>query len=92
MELLAAAYASCVCGTIAYMLEKAGHHPDELETAAEVDMQPGEGVTGIRAVVSGVVPGVSPDDFAAIVTRAKDGCPVGRALTGTKVTLAVELH
>ena len=92
MELLAAAHASCICGMVAYLLEKTGHPSDTLETFAAVELDPREGITGIKVVVRGVVPGLSTEEFTAIVTRAKDGCPVSKALAGTEITLAVELN
>ena len=92
MELLAAAHASCICGMVAYLLETTGHPSDMLETSAEVELEPREGIAGINVVVRGVVPGASPEEFSAIVTRAKDGCPVSKALAGTKITLVAELE
>jgi osmotically inducible protein OsmC len=37
-------------------LTKAGHPPTSLNTRAEVDFQPGEGISGIRLQVSGSGP------------------------------------
>lgn len=91
MELLAAAHASCICGMVAYLLEDTGHPSDTLEAFAEVELEHRQGITGIRVSVRGVVPGLSTDEFTAIVRRAKDGCPVSKALAGTKITLVVEL-
>ncbi len=90
MELLAAAHASCVCGMIAYTLEKMGHPSDVLEVSAAVQLEPTEGITGIHIHVRGVVPGISAEEFAAVVARAKDGCPISKALVGTKTSLDVE--
>ena len=70
MELLAAAHASCICGTVVYLLEKAGHPADMVETSATVELEPREGITGIRVTVRGVVPGISADQFA----RGGDTC------------------
>ena len=92
MELLAAAHASCICGMVAYLLEKTGHPSDMLETSAEVELDPREGISGINVVVRGVVPGLPAEKFAAIVTQAKNACPVSKALAGAKITLAVELQ
>ncbi len=92
MELLAAAHASCICGMVAYLLERAGHPSDLIETLADVELEPTEGITGINIVVTGIVPGLSPEEFSAIVTRAKDGCPVSKALAGTEITLDVKLR
>lgn len=94
MELLAAAHGSCICGTVAYLLEKAGCPADELQTDAEVvsDLAHGKGILGIRIVVRGVVPGATPEQFAELVNQAKDNCPVSRVLTSTAVTIASVLE
>jgi osmotically inducible protein OsmC len=91
MELLAAAHASCICGTVAYLLEKAGHPSSMLETSAEVEMEPREGIAAIRVSVRGSVPGLSAAQFAAVATHAKNSCPFSRALAGTQIVLEVEL-
>jgi osmotically inducible protein OsmC len=89
MELLAAAHGSCICGTVAYLLEKAGCPAETLETEAEVvsDLARGKGILGVHVVVRGVVPGATSEQFDALVNRAKDNCPVSRALSGTAITI-----
>jgi osmotically inducible protein OsmC len=89
MELLAAAEGSCICGTVAYLLEKAGCPAETLETDAEVvsDLARGKGILGVHVIVRGVVPGATPEQFAELVNRAKDNCPVSQALTGTAITV-----
>ncbi|MGZ8651885.1 MAG: OsmC family peroxiredoxin, partial [Actinomycetota bacterium] len=62
-ELIAAAHASCFSMSLSSGLTKAGHPPTSLNTRAEVDFQPGEGITGIRLRVSGDVPGLDADGF-----------------------------
>ncbi len=57
MELLAAAHASCVCGMLAWVLEKSGHPAEELQTSAEVELETTCGVTAVRLAIRGVVPG-----------------------------------
>ena len=53
--------------------------------------QPGEGITGIKLTVKGVVPGVSAEEFEAAAQDAKVNCPVSQALTGTTITLEASL-
>ena len=72
-------------------LAKAGTPPTSLETSADVTFQPGEGITGIKITVRGVVPGMSADDFVAAAEAAKEGCPVSQALKGTTITLDAAL-
>ncbi len=89
-ELLAAAHATCFAMSLSLGLSQGGTPPTTLNTAAEVDFQPGTGITGIRLSVSGDVPGLDADGFKAAAEAAKAGCPVGRALSSVPVTLTVE--
>jgi osmotically inducible protein OsmC len=54
-----------------------------------VDFQPGTGITGIRLSVSGEVPGLDAEGFAAAAEAAKTGCPVSQALAAVPITLTV---
>jgi osmotically inducible protein OsmC len=90
MELLAAAEASCVCGMIAVLLERAGHAVQELHSAAEVELD-GASIASVRVRVVGLVPGLTVEQFTAFAEQAKRSCPVSKALSGTVITLAAEL-
>lgn len=89
-ELIAAAQATCFAMSLSLGLAKAGTPPTQLQAAAEVDFQPGTGITGIRIITSGDVPGVDADGFRAAAEAAKEGCPVSNALAGVPITLTVE--
>jgi osmotically inducible protein OsmC len=90
-ELIAAAHASCFSMALSNGLAKAGNPPASLDTTAEVDFQPGQGITGIRLAVRGDVPGISAEDFAKHAEDAKANCPVSKALAGTTITLEATL-
>lgn len=90
-ELIAAAHSSCFSMAFSNGLAKAGTPPTSLETSADVTFQPGEGITGVKITVRGVVPGMSADDFVAAAEVAKENCPVSQALTGTTITLDAAL-
>ncbi|ADG88962.1 peroxiredoxin [Thermobispora bispora] len=90
-ELIAAAHSSCFSMALAHGLAQAGTPPRSLETTAEVTFQPGEGITGIVLRVRGEVPGISAEEFAQAAEKAKAGCPVSKALSGTTITLEAEL-
>lgn len=92
MELLAAAYSSCVCITAAYELGKLGYLTQELDTSSEVTLDHNDGIVGIHITVHGDVLDMSQEDFAAIVAAAEVNCPVGRAMSGVKVALDAELR
>ena len=81
-ELLAAAHSSCYCMQLSHELAEAGTPPDQLEATATVAFVPGEGVKSSRIVVSGRVPGIDQETFAAAAASAGDGCPISGALKG----------
>jgi osmotically inducible protein OsmC len=90
-ELIAGAHSACFSMALSHALAGAGTPPERLETKAEVTFQPGKGITGIHLTVSGRVPGLDADTFAATAEEAKKNCPVSQALTGTDITLGVTL-
>lgn len=81
-ELLAAAHSSCYCMQLSHELAEAGTPPEQLEATATVAFVPGEGVKSSRIVVSGRVPGIDQETFAAAAASAADGCPISGALKG----------
>ena len=89
-ELIAAAHATCFSMALSHALAQAGTPPTELNTSAEVDFTPGTGITAIRLTVSGDVPGLDAEGFAAAAAAAKEGCPVSQALSAVPITLVVE--
>jgi lipoyl-dependent peroxiredoxin len=69
-------------------LAKGGTPATTLHTRAEVDFQPGEGITGIRLHVAGDVPGIDADGFRDAAEDARQNCPVSKALA-VPITLTV---
>ncbi|MES9541130.1 OsmC family peroxiredoxin [Actinomadura sp. NPDC000600] len=90
-ELIAAAHSTCYSMALSHGLAGAGTPPEKVDTKAEVTFQPGEGITGIHLTVRASVPGLSAADFEKAAQAAKEGCPVSKALTGTKITLDASL-
>ncbi|MEO3783191.1 OsmC family protein [Actinocorallia sp. B10E7] len=90
-ELIAAAHSACFSMALSNVLAQAGSPPEHLDTTADVTFQPGEGITGIHLIVRGSAPGMSADQFAQAAGKAKEECPVSRALTGTEITLDASL-
>lgn len=88
-ELIAAAHAACFSMALSGGLTKAGSPPASLHTRAEVDFQPGEGITGVRLSVRGNVPGLDADGFREAAENAKQNCPVSKALA-VPITLSVD--
>jgi lipoyl-dependent peroxiredoxin len=90
-ELIAAAHSTCFSMALSHALAQAGSPPATIDTRAEVDFQPGTGITGIRLVVKGSVPGLTAEQFAEFAQGAKEGCPVSQALKAVPITLEAEL-
>jgi len=90
-ELIAAAHSACFSMALSNGLAKAGTPPTSLDTRAAVEFTPGTGITGIALTVTGVVDGMSEQDFVAAAEDAKANCPVSKALAGTTITLEASL-
>lgn len=88
-ELIAAAHSSCFAMALSGALAKGGTPPTRLHTRAEVDFQPGEGITGVRLHVVGDVPGLDDDGFREAAEGARQNCPVSRALAAVPISLTV---
>jgi lipoyl-dependent peroxiredoxin len=89
-ELIAAAHASCFSMALSGALGRAGTPPTSLDVTATATFVPGTGITGMKLVVSGDVPGMSDEDFAAAANGAKENCPVSQALrNNVPVTLEI---
>ena len=84
-ELIASAHASCFSMALSNILAKGGNEADSLQVKAAVTFEVGDAGPRISAVhldVTGKVPGIDQQGFADAVDKAKDGCPVSKALAG----------
>ncbi|MBU1176486.1 MAG: OsmC family protein [Alphaproteobacteria bacterium] len=90
-ELIAAAHASCFAMQLSAFIAERGFVADRLEVEAVVTLVPGTGITGSHLVLVGTVPGMAEADFVAEAERAKQNCPVSKALAAIDVTLEVSL-
>ena len=90
-ELIAAAHSTCFSMALSNELSKAGHEVQTIDTKADVDFQPGTGITGIKLTTRAAVKGISAEEFATFAEGAKTNCPVSKALTGTTITLDAAL-
>lgn len=90
-ELIAAAHSSCFAMQLSAFVAEAGGTPQSLDVTAAVTLGPdpagGFRITGIALTVRGEVEGLDADGFAAAAQKAKEHCPVSKALTGTEITL-----
>jgi osmotically inducible protein OsmC len=82
-ELIAAAHASCFAMALSLLLGEEGHAPDSVRARAKVHLRNVDGLPTIARIeleAEGTVPGVDEDAFRAYAEKAKEGCPVSRAL------------
>jgi osmotically inducible protein OsmC len=84
-ELLAAAHASCFSMAFSNELSKAGFVPDRVEVKVDVTAdkrEQGWTVLSSHITARGWVPNVDEETFQQMANKAKDGCPISRALAG----------
>lgn len=95
-ELVAAAHSSCYAMQLSADVAEAGGTPVALEVTADVTLSPdpagGFRISGIALRVRGEVEGLDEAGFRQAAEKAKAGCPVSKALTGTEITLDAALE
>lgn len=93
-ELIGAAHAGCFSMALSGGLSRAGNPPTRISTNAKVHIEKvGEGfsITKIELDTEAQVPGIDDAAFQEAAKKAKEGCPVSRALAGTEITLNARL-
>lgn len=90
-ELIAAAHAGCFTMQLSHFLAENGTPAEKLETKAVVTLAPGTGITASKLTLTGTVPGIDAEKFAELAEKAKQGCPVSKALGGLEITLDAKL-
>ncbi len=93
-EVVGAALAGCFSMALTVALERAGHKPQGVRTAADVTLEKGDAgfaITGIALTTTASVPGLDAAQFQTIAEETKKGCPVSKALAGTTITLTASL-
>jgi osmotically inducible protein OsmC len=93
-ELIAAAHAGCFSMALAAGLGRAGFPPKRVHTSAKASLDKtdgGFGITRIELTTEAEVPGIDAAKFQEQAEAAKQGCPVSKALAGTKITLQARL-
>ena len=94
-ELIAAAHSACFSMTLSRLVAEAGGTPKSFDVTADVDLRPdpagGFRISDIKITVRGSVDGLDDAGFKQAAEKAKAGCPVSKALTGTTITLDAAL-
>ncbi len=78
-ELLGAAHAGCFTMSVAAILTKKGLNPTSLDTKATVVLE-GLNITTIHLAITGVVPGITADEFSIVTKEAKKNCLISKIL------------
>jgi osmotically inducible protein OsmC len=95
-ELVAAAHSSCYAMQLSAFIAEAGGTPQSLDVRADVTLGPdpagGFRISRIALTVRGEVEGLDAAGFEAAAQKAKEGCPVSKALAGTEITLDAGLE
>lgn len=92
-ELIAAAHAGCFNMAFSLMLTEEGFTPDKLTTTAKVFLEKkggGFSVTKSELHVDADIPGLADPTFQEIAGKAKENCPISRALA-IEITLDARL-
>lgn len=93
-ELIGAAHAGCFSMALSAGLGRSGHNPKRVATSAKVHLEKvGEGfqITRIELDNESEVPGLDESTFQEHARKAKEGCPVSKALAGVEITLNARL-
>jgi osmotically inducible protein OsmC len=91
-ELIAAAHAGCYSMQLSGLLTAAGTPPKSIRTTAAVTIEAGVGISGITLEVEAEVPGISAETFTETAEKAKEICPVSKALASVpSITLKATL-
>jgi osmotically inducible protein OsmC len=93
-ELLAAAEAACYSMALSAALEKNGNKDTRVKTDAECTVEKvGDGftITSIALDVRVIAPGLDDSKLQQLAEDTKKGCPVSRALAGTKIEVKATL-
>lgn len=96
-ELVAAAHSSCYAMQLSALIAEAGGTPQSLEVTADVELGAdkeagGFRLTGIKLTVRGEVEGLDEAGFKDAAAKAKESCPISKALTGVEITLDAALE
>ena len=79
-ELIGAAHAGCFSMFLAALLSGDGYVPNSVKTTATVHLGDGPTITKIELDCVADVPDIDAETFADYAVRAKEGCPVSKAL------------
>ena len=93
-ELIAAAHSACFSMMLAHELEKAGYYPQQIITEDEVQLEEVHNqyiISRIDVCTEAIVPGMPFSEFYLLAEKAKDNCPLSKALENVEIVLHATL-
>lgn len=93
-ELLAAAHAGCFAMQLSHFLAENGTPAEDLEAKSVVTIEQVEGGFEVKSsalTLTGKVPGIEDAKFQELAKKAKEGCPLSKALGAIEITLDAKL-
>lgn len=94
-ELLGAAHAGCFAMQLSALLTQNGTPAEKLEATAVVTLGPAAGggfeISRSALTLNAKIPNISETDFADLAKKAKESCPLSKALGAITVTLDARL-
>ena len=95
-ELIGAAHSGCFSMQFTAFLEADGYEADRIHTTADVHLEPADGggfeISRIDLTMDATIPEVDQETFDELSQRAKENCPVSKALAGPEITLDASLE
>ncbi len=83
-ELIGAAHAGCFSMYLSALLSEAGAPPRRVHTTASVHLEAGPTIRKIALNCEAEVPGLDEAKFQELAARAKQECPVSKALAAVE--------
>jgi osmotically inducible protein OsmC len=93
-ELIAAALAGCFSQAFALELEEAGFPPTSIQTSAAITLEKsseGFKISKADLETQGKVQGIDEGKFRELAEKARDNCPVSKALAGVQKSVQPKL-
>ena len=93
-ELLAAAHAGCFAMQLSHFLAENGTPAEGLDAKAVITVEQVESGFEVKSSalsLTGKVSGIDEGKFKELATKAKDGCPMSKALGAIDITLDAKL-
>ncbi len=93
-ELIGAAHAGCFSMALAHELDQAHFSPKSIRTTAKVNLaksREGYVINEIELITEATVPEIEEETFIEHAEKAKNNCPVSKALAGVTINLQAKL-